>query len=136
MQRLSVPNNNKHDRFLYLVVPSESLRLDVYTPAYWTLTHENIPSTIVEQPSDSAPAADARLLRLTFDLGVAGRSQVIMPSARVTTPLSPSRKTLLQKLQTLSSASHFDLYTNYDAFIAEGLQQVEALLRRRRHKTP
>ncbi|KAG9764826.1 hypothetical protein KCU73_g784, partial [Aureobasidium melanogenum] len=129
-------NGNKEHATKTTARGNESLRLDVYTPAYWTLTHENIPSTIVEQPSDSAPAADARLLRLTFDLGVAGRSQVIMPSARVTTPLSPSRKTLLQKLQTLSSASHFDLYTNYDAFIAEGLQQVEALLRRRRHKTP
>jgi hypothetical protein len=54
----------------------------------------------------------------------------------VTTQLSSSRIALLRKLRTLSSASNFDLYTNYDPFIADDLQQVEALLRLCCRKTP
>ena len=134
-QRLSTPNNNKHSRLLHFIIPTRSLSFDVHAPVYWTITHDNVPSTIVEQPSDQPSATNARLLRISLDLGSASRSRVIMPFAPVTIQLSPSPVALLRRLRTLSSASTFDLYTNYDAFIADDLRQIEALLRQHYRKT-
>lgn len=114
---------------MYFIIPTKSLSFDVHAPAYWTLTHDNVPSTIIEQPSDLHSATDARLLRISFDLGSASRSRIIMASAPVTTQLSPSRVALLHRLRTLSSAPTFDLYTNDDVFVADDLRQVETLLR-------
>lgn len=132
-QRLS--SNNK-GRLLYLIIPSESLSMKVDAPAYWTLSHENVPSTSIDKPSDDRSAHEAQLLRMCFELSGFSHSRVLMPSTQVTTHIVAQRALLLSKLKALSEVSRFDLFTNYDSHAAQNVRRAQSLLDQGRIITP
>lgn len=130
-QRLSSSNRG---RLLYLIVPSEVVNIDLDEPTHWTLSHENIPSTCMDGPSDDRSAHQARLLHISFIL--LRSSRVLMPSSRVTTPIGAQRVLLLRKFKALSEATRFELFTNHDTNVARSLLKTQILLNQGRGFTP
>ena len=120
-----------NSRLFFMVVPSESLVLDATAPAFWALTEEDIPSTLLETPSDEKSARVSRLLHMSLTLGKDKvKSHVIMPAQRYVGHVRPQSLTLLRKLKALSEVSCFDLYTNHNSWTQLGLSQTIQMLKK------
>ncbi|KAL1305518.1 hypothetical protein AAFC00_002385 [Neodothiora populina] len=111
-------------RTLFLVIPPESLALEVNHVAY---TSDAIPSQFRQSPSDTE-SGKCSIMHMSFDLGDS-KSSVIMPAYDMPkSPIMPSSLALLREIKSLSEVSRFSLYANADHVMNRSLEQVRNML--------
>ncbi|KAK6000683.1 hypothetical protein QM012_003408 [Aureobasidium pullulans] len=115
----------RQGRLMFMVVPSNALRLQTAVIAYNDLGNK-ISQQLFDMPNDTQ-SAQSGLLHLSFGLDH-DTSDVIMPAFQCKSNVMPQAMTLLRKLKTLSEASSFQLYTNPDASRQAAFQHVSNIL--------
>jgi hypothetical protein len=126
-QRIRVSSKRK-SRLMFLIVPVETLTLEVHKPTLWNHDEENLPLALYDAPAGVASTQASRLLKMTFSLGTKCKSRVAMPVLRYAEDVSRQSLLLLRKLKALSEASQFDLFTNHNSWTQQGLMRVQSLL--------
>ncbi|THY26832.1 hypothetical protein D6D01_04310 [Aureobasidium pullulans] len=114
----------RQGRLMFLIVPTESLRLRSTRVDYSSL--KRLPRCLLDVPND-VESAKTQLLHISLDLG-SSSSDVIMPEYQCRPNVMPQAMDLLRKLKLLSESSSFQLYTNHDGAIQAALQNVSTML--------
>lgn len=115
----------RQGRLMFMVVPSNSLRLQTRVVGYTDLGNK-LSQHLFEMPSDTQ-SATSELLHSSFDLG-SHTSDVIMPAFQCSSNVMPQAMVLLRKLKSLSETSSFEVYTNPEQSRQASLQHVSNIL--------
>ncbi|KAH0195084.1 hypothetical protein KCU99_g10240, partial [Aureobasidium melanogenum] len=121
---------------MFLIVPVETLTLEVHEPTFWVLDQQKLPLALFDAPGDVQSTQASRLLQMSFSLGMKCKSRVVMPGLGYEGDVSRHSLSLLRKLKALSESSHFDLFTNHNTWTQQGLVKAQSLLQTIRLVTP
>jgi hypothetical protein len=125
-----------HPRRMFLVVPSESLRIETTTLTYGELQKNDVPQAILETPGDPRSAESTRVLCISFLLGHDESCRVVMPKAQCSRATKGQPLDLLLSLRSLSRARKFDVYLNYNTYAQQALGELRNTLSKSNLFTP
>lgn len=125
-----------HPRRMFLVVPSESLRIETAVLTYGELQKNDVPQSILETPGDLRSAESTRVLCISFVLGHDESCKVVMPKAQCSRATKGQPLDLLLSLRSLSRAQKFDVYLNYNTYAQQDLGELRNTLNKSNLFTP
>lgn len=109
-------------RDMFLVVPTESLKIGDAESAFPALSSDNVSKTLVDQLKNVPFAESNRLLHIPFALSQP--SNVVMPKENYPSNVKGTPLKLLSSLKSLSESLSFDAYINFNSYAQLGLQQI------------
>lgn len=121
-------SRKRSPRTMFLVIPSESLRIDTTTPTFGDLSQYDVPPSLLDHPSDKCSADSARILHIACVLDHDQSSMAVMPKAEYPGPVVGQPLLLLQSLKSLAEAHKFDVYLNYNTYAHHHLGEIQSVL--------
>jgi hypothetical protein len=103
-------SSTRRSRLMLLIVPVETLSVQVHEPSFWTVDQKKLPVALFYVPSDVESAQASRLLKMSLSLGTGCKSPVVMLDPEYRGDVSRHSFSLLHKLKALSESSRFNLF--------------------------